>query len=64
MEEWTDEQKIAAFDQIYNYANEMLESEEEFPGRESDEEHYAWELIMELCLGRDAQSFWDYYNSL
>lgn len=60
LEEFTDEEKIKAFDSLYSHA--ALDLKEAVKGVEVAE-HWAWEAQMNL-LARDRQLFWDYYNSL
>lgn len=65
LSEFTTSEKVAAFDNLYASAIANLEAAEK-SGTESDsddEEHYAWEALMEI-VGRTDQLFWEYYNSL
>lgn len=62
LSEFTDEEKIEAFDSIFNRALSYVESAEEEYKRD-DDPNYGFEEFMGI-IARDKDKFWKYYNSL
>lgn len=63
LHEFTNEEKIAHFDGMYNFAKSCLEFKEEHGYSNEDDEHYAWEEIMSLLV-KNRDKFWKFYNSI
>jgi hypothetical protein len=63
LSEFTDLEKCNFFDKLYKLASDQFETSKENGDRNDDDEHYAWEVCMEI-LARDSTTFWNYYNSL
>ena len=62
LSEFSEEEKIKAFDAIFNRALSYIESAEA-DYRRDDDAHYAFEEFMGI-IARDRDKFWKYYNSL
>lgn len=62
LSEFTDEEKIKAFDSIFNSALGYVQSAEQ-DYRRDDDPNYGFEEFMEI-IARDKDKFWKYYNSL
>ena len=63
LEEYTTEEKIKKFDNLYNSSLSELEKIESKKYHDDDWKHYAWEASMEI-LARDMDKFWEYYKSI
>lgn len=63
LSEYTDIEKINAFDKFYKSAELMFTSVETSGFNREDDKQYTWEDIMGL-LARDKSKFWAYYNKL
>jgi len=64
LSEYTIDEKVAKFDSLYRDAEATLitlENGEYHEDDSSDDEHYAWEALMEI-LARDSSTFWGYFN--
>jgi len=60
--EFSDSEKISLFDSLYRFSESCIEhSEQNF--QNEDDEHFAWEAVMEL-MARDKGKFWKYYSSI
>ena len=65
LDQYTDEEKIVAFDELYNSAKEMLQEVLDKGYANEDNDHYTWEEVMELLAHKARRNdFWKYYNSL
>lgn len=62
LSEFTDEEKIKAFDSIFNRALSYVKSAE-VDYKRDDDPNYGFEEFMEI-VARDKDKFWKYYNSL
>ena len=62
LSEFSDEEKIKAFDSIFNRALSYVESAEADYKRD-DDPNYAFEEFIGI-IARDKDKFWKYYNSL
>ena len=65
LDEYTDEEKIEKFDELYESAKDMLEKFRDSDRGEPDEDepNYTWESVMNL-LAKDKRKFWEYYRTL
>ncbi len=63
LREFSVEEKCAAFNKLYEHAHGVYERTKAAGFKDDDEDHYAFEALMEI-LSRDTQAFWKYYNSL
>lgn len=63
LREFSNEEKYTAFNRLYEHAHGVLERTKTSGWKDEDEDHYAFEALMEI-LTRDRQAFWKYYNSL
>lgn len=61
LKEFTDQEKIKFFNNMYNTAKNELEDHEKGDNDE-DNDHYAWEEYI-VILARDKEPFWEYWNS-
>jgi len=63
--QFTTEHKGQVFDKVYSVARRMYEERLE-PNYcdDNDNEHYAWELVMETLAGGNKSAFWEHWNSL
>lgn len=62
LSEFTDEEKIKAFDSIFNSALSYVESAE-VDYKRVDDPNYGFEEFMGI-IARDKDKFWEYYNNL
>jgi hypothetical protein len=62
LSEFTDEEKIKAFDSIFNSALGYVQSAEQ-DYRRDDDPNYGFEEFMGI-IARNRDKFWKYYNSL
>lgn len=62
LNEFTDAEKCAKFDELHNSIMNQL-AEVEAGNGDEDDEHYAWEEFVVL-VARDERMFWKYYNSM
>lgn len=64
LDEYTSEEKIEAFDKLYNSAlSELKEKENGEYSDDNNSAQYTWEDVMSL-LARNRTNFWKYFNSL
>ncbi len=63
LQEFTVEEKIAHFDELYKFAKSCLETTEKEGYANEDDEAYALEAIMDLLV-RDEEKFRKYYKSI
>lgn len=63
LDEYTTEEKVLFFDNMYNSALRDLKDCEQIGFRDEDSAEYAWEIYIEI-LAREKKSFWKYWNSL
>lgn len=63
LHEFTIEEKVAHFDEMYNFAKSLLELTEENGYENEDDAHYAWEAVMSL-LKKDEKKFREFYKSI
>lgn len=64
IEKYTVEDKIKYFDKTYEFAKSMLEEVEKNSYLREDNEHYAFEHVVEILNIENKKSIWDYWNSL
>ena len=64
LDEYTNVEKIVAFEKLYASALAHLERIEVNGFAPSRDEHYMFEEVMELLSAKDGPKIWDYYNSL
>jgi hypothetical protein len=65
LEEYTPEQKIAAFEKLHRFAMSVWNDHKKGEGNE-DDSHYAYEEIMKLLAreGQTTKEFWESFNAL
>jgi len=65
LSEYTDAEKIAAFDKLYKFASGVYQARRN-EERTKDSNHYAYEAVMELLTpkGERNRVFWDHWNEL
>ncbi len=65
-EDYTTEEKVAAFDRFHANAASMYQKLVETRHRDEDEDHYAWQDLMGLLANKEGGSklFWENYRKL
>jgi hypothetical protein len=63
LSEFSVDEKVKAFDELYDCALVDFEEVEREHYLDGDAAHYMWEQVMEL-LAYDNGTFWEEYNSL
>ncbi|MFW6225770.1 MAG: hypothetical protein ACOC3V_02270 [bacterium] len=64
VEDYTDEEKINYFDKTYAFAKQMLTDLENSGYSNEDNEHYAFEHVVEILNIKNKRKLWDYWNSI
>ena len=63
LSDYTSEEKISFFDQLYEFANEELKHLEKNKWDHDDLHENLWSSAIEI-LSKDGDEFWKYWNSL
>jgi len=63
LKDYTDEEKIKFFDEVYDMSREYLANKEEDSGRDDDEHWFFEKCIESLNIGNSSK-VWKYINSL
>lgn len=64
LENYTDEQKIKFFDELYTSAHSHLKEVEAEGWVDEDATHYMFEDTMKILNIENSRAMWNYYNSL
>jgi len=63
--EFSYDEKVSKFDNMYNYVIDTINSIKENGYKNDDEEHFAWEKLMEFVV-KDGKTvdFWKWFNKI
>lgn len=64
MEDYTNEEKIKFFDNLYKQALSIIEEAEEEGRVDEDSDHYLYEDTMKILNIKNPREMWDYFNSI
>jgi hypothetical protein len=64
LEDFTIEDKVKAFDTLYNSILNSISIMEEKGYYDDDEEHYLWEETITMIITKNPNKFWKYFNSI
>jgi len=64
LEDYTTEEKVAFFDQLYKSSLRHLMEAEENSYVSNDSEHYMYEEMFTILNIKDKDALWEYYNTI